>query len=196
MRLSERERRALLLLVPVALLMIGFWWTGRDETKVVAPTAVGTIPLAERRLQKLQQLHATGPGKEQLLTQVTKELAGREKNLIQAQTAAQAQAQLLQIIRKLARAPETNIDLRNTEIGQVKPYGTDYGEVTVSVNFDAGIEQFVNFLTDLTAQKELLGTSDFRVGSANPKQKTMPVRVTISGLVRKELVPDKKGSAL
>lgn len=194
-QLSERERRAVLLLIPVSLAIIGYWWVNRDTTADTGAAAVTSIPAAQRRLQRVQQLSSTVPGKEAVLRQVQTELASREKNLIQAETAAQAQAQLLQIIRKLAKAPSANIDLRNTEIGQVKAYGTEYGEVAVAVNFEAGIEQLVNFLSDLTAQKELIGTTDLRVGAANPKQKTMPVRVTISALVRKELIPDKKGSA-
>ncbi|MDZ4798841.1 MAG: type II secretion system protein GspM [Bryobacteraceae bacterium] len=194
-QLSERERRALILLIPVSLMIIAYWLVNREKTSEVGAEAVTSIPAAERRLQRVQQLSSTVPGKEQVLLQVRAELASRERNLIQADTAAQAQAQLLQIIRKLAKSPATNIDLRNTEIGQVKPYGTDYGEVAVAVNFEAGIEQLVNFLSDLTAQKEMIGTTDLRIGAANPKQKTMPVRVTISALVRKELIPDKKGSA-
>jgi hypothetical protein len=194
-QLTERERRALILLVPVSLLIIGYWWSNREKNTEVSAAPITSIPAAERRLRTVRQLAATVPGKEQVLQQVQGELSNREKNLIQAETAAQAQAQLLQILRKLARAPQTNIDLRNTEIGQVKAYAADYGEVAVAVNFDAGIEQLANFLSDLTAQKEMIGTTDLRIGAANPKQKTMPVRLTVSALVKKELIPDKKGSA-
>jgi hypothetical protein len=50
----------------------------------------------------------------------------------------------------------------------------------------------INLLSDITSQKEMIGISDMRIGGAAPKEKTMPVRLTISGLVRRELVPDKK----
>lgn len=191
---TERERRALLLGGVVVAMILVYWWTGRTpDAASGAATAVDSIPAAQRRLQRVQQLSATVPGKEQVLTQVRAELGTREKNLLHADTAAQAQAQLVQIIRKVAKAPTTNIDLRNTEIGQIKTYGADYGEVFIAVNFEARIEQIVNFLSDLTAQKELISTSDVRIGAANPKLKTMPVRLTISGLVRKELIPDRKG---
>ena len=46
---------------------------------------------------------------------------------------------------------------------------------------------------DLTKQQELIATSELRIGSANPREKNIPVRLTISGVVRRDLIPDKKG---
>jgi hypothetical protein len=85
--------------------------------------------------------------------------------------------------------------MRNSEIGPVKPYGDRYGEVTVSLNFEARIEQLVQLLSDITAQNEIIGVDNVRIGTANPKEKIMPVRLTVSALVRRELVPDKKGGS-
>jgi len=195
LRLTERERRLLVLLPFAVVLIVGYWWSTREEPAKVVAASTDSIPAAEKRLLRLKQVSATVPGKEQVLQQVNAELTARESGLIQADTAAQAQAQVLQIVRRIAKAQNNPIDLRNTEIGAVTAFGDHYGEVAVSVNFESGIEQLINFLADLTAQKELIGTTDLRVGSANPKQKTMPVRLTVSALVRRELVPDKKGSA-
>lgn len=196
--MTERDRRALILLALTALPLIAWWALSDDGTPAtVAATQVESIPVAEQRLARLRQVAAAVPGKEQALEGVKVELGEREKGLMEAETAAQAQAQLLQIVRKLARQQVTPIELRNTEIGAVKPFGEMYGEVAVSVNFESGIEQLINFLSDLTAQKEAIGTTDLRIGAANPKQKTMPVRLTISGLVRRDLVPkEKSGAAL
>jgi hypothetical protein len=193
--MNERDRRALILGAFIVVLMTAYWWTGRTPEASAGAAAISSIPAAERRLQRVQQLSATVPGKEQVLQTVRAELEAREKNLLQADTAAQAQAQLLQIIRKVAKAPGTNIEIRNTEIGQIRAYGADYGEVAIALNFDARIEQLVNFLSDLTAEKELISTTDLRIGAANPKLKVMPVRVTVSGLVRKDLIPNKKGAS-
>ena len=63
----------------------------------------------------------------------------REAGVIQAETAQQAQAQLLQVIRTLGKAD--NIDARGGEFGPVKPLGDDYGEVSVAVSFECRIEQ-------------------------------------------------------
>jgi hypothetical protein len=193
MKLQDRDKRALMLLAVAATLVIGWWATSGDDVPAPVVPTVDNIPAAELRLGRLRQLAASVPGKQQLLEQVSSELQSREKGLLQADTAAQAQAQLLQILRTLGKAPTTAIDLRNSEIGTVKPYG-EYGEVTVSLNFEARIEQLVNLLSDLTAQKEIIGVNDLRIGSANPKHKTMPVRLTVSGLVKRELIPDKKGT--
>ena len=189
MTLQPRDKRALAVLgAAVALVLL---WLAFSEPQTAKPVvAVDNIPAAEKRLARLRLLAASVPGKEQVFRQVQSELVEREKGLIQAETAAQAQAQLVQIVRRLAR--NENLDLRNTEIGAVKKFGADYGEVAVSANFECGIEQLLNLMAALTAQKEMIATTDLRVGAANPKQKTMPVRLTVSGLVRKELVADRR----
>jgi hypothetical protein len=195
MTITDRDKRALKLLAPVVILILGWYFFTDDEQPVQVVAAVLDVPTAEKRLVRLRQLSAAVPGKEDVLGKAKAELATRENGLIQAETAAQAQAQLLQVLRKLARAQTPPIDLRNTEMGQVKSFGDQYGEVAVSANFDCGIEQLLTLLAELTAQKEAIGTTELRVGAANPKVKTMPVRLTIAGLVRRELVPEKKGTA-
>jgi hypothetical protein len=192
---QDRNRRALIALGILAPLFIGYYLFSGDEGTPTVVAAVDTIPAAEKRLARLRQLAASVPGKEQILSQVRGELTAREKALIQADTAPQAQAQLLQILRKVSRAQNPPVDLRNTEMGQAKPFGKDYGEVAVSANFDCGIEQLLNLLADITAQNEAIGTTELRVGAANPKQKTMPVRLTVSALVRRGVVPEAKGTA-
>jgi hypothetical protein len=192
--LEPREKRALILLGILAPLILGWYFSSPDETTTIVG-AVQNIPAAEKRLARLRLLSAAVPGKEIVLGQVQKELAEREKGLIQADTAAQAQAQLLQIVRRIGRALPAPLDLRSTEIGQVKPFGDRYGEVMVAISFDARIEQLVNLLAELTKQKEMIGTTELRIGAASVKEKIMPVRMTLSGLVKRELVPDKKGAA-
>lgn len=193
MRLTDRDKRALILLAGISVVLIGWYvGSGDDTVKVVGP--VNDIPAAERRLTRLRQIAATIPGREETLGKARAELDRREKGLIHAETAAQAQAQLLQILVRLGRKQSPPIDMRNTEIEPVKALGDSYGEVIVALNFDSGIEQLVDFLADITAQRELVATTDLRVGAAHPKAKTVPVRMTVSGIVRRELVPDKKGA--
>jgi hypothetical protein len=195
MKLQEREKKFLIFWIVAMTLGLGWWVLSKDDGPAPVVQAVDNIPSAEKRLTRLRQLSASVPGEEEALQRASADLAAREKGLIQADTAAQAQAQLLQIMRKLGKAQSSPIDMRNSEIGQVKPYGEKYGEVAVSLNFEAHIEQLVQLLSDLTAQKEIIGVSDLRVGSATPKEKMVPIRLTVSALVRRELVPDKKGSA-
>lgn len=161
----------------------------QPETVVVNDS----VPLAESRLAKLREVAATVPGKEKALKQASAELAVREKGMIVAGTAAQAQAQLLDIIRGAGK--DEGIDVRGAEEMKVRPLADDYGEVVVAVSFTCRIEQFVNFMTALANRPELIATSDIRVAAANPKEKTVNVRLGLSGVVTRKLVPEKKGPA-
>ena len=189
MTLTGRDKRALVLLgVAVVVLLLWKFATAGPTLRIAAPA--DSVPQAERRLNRLRQLAATVPGKQELLQKISAEVAAREKGIITADTAQQAQAQIQQIVRKVASTQ--GIEVRGAEFAAVKPLGSDYGEAPVSVSFECGIEQLVNLLAALTAQPEMLGTSEIRVSSANPKDKHISVRLTVSGVVPRKLVPEKK----
>ena len=82
--------------------------------------------------------------------------------------------------------------MSGSEFSPVKQFGSSYGEVTVTISAECGIEQLLNFMADLSSQPELIATSSMQLGQANPKKKTLPVRMTISGLVPKRLAPERK----
>lgn len=195
MNLSRRDKRALAALGAAVAFTLAVWFWPAPDGAAAVPAAVSDIPNTERRLTRLRQLAATVPAREESLKQVLAALGGREKGLIQAETAAQAQAQLLQTLRRVARLQAPPIELRGFENGSTRPLSGDYGEVLVGVNFEARIEQLVNFLADLTAQPELIATQELRVAAANPKEKTMAVRLTVAGMVARKLIPEKKGFA-
>jgi hypothetical protein len=125
---------------------------------------------------------------------VTAQLAAREKGLIQADTAAQAQAQVIQIIRSVANAEAVPVEIRSTEIGSVAPFGDAYGAVNISVQIECRVEQLINLLSSIGARPELVAPSDLRVTSSSPKEKTLGVRLTLTALVPRKLVPVKKGT--
>ena len=79
------------------------------------------------------------------------------------------------------------------ELAPPQPYGDAYGMVTVAVNMDCRIEELVNFVAQLGAQPEIMSTDEVRFGASRPKEKSMPVRITVSGLVARRLTPAKKG---
>jgi hypothetical protein len=194
MTLQDRDKRALLVLAVV--LPIGgliYWMSGSSSggVKVVAPSE--TVGRDEKRIGVLRKAMATVDGKEAVLKQVSGELAEREKGLIPGDTAEQAQAQLLQIMRRLVKAQVPPLDIRQSELGQPRSYGEFYAKVTVSVSLDCRIDELVNLLASLSAQPEIIATDEIRCTSANPKSKSMPVRLTVSGLVPRRLVPEKKG---
>ncbi len=193
MKLEKRERVLLLVAGALAVLValrLGVGGSG----PAVAEASVDSVEMAERKLVKLRQLAAAVPGKEAVLKQANAQVAAKEVGVIQAETAQQAQAQLLQVIRALGKTE--GIDARGGEFGPVKPLGADYGEVSVSVAFECRIEQLVNFLADLTSEKALLASSDVRISSSNTKEKTLGVRLSLSGVIPRKLVPEQKGPSL
>ena len=151
------------------------------------PREQASVRIAQRHVE------SAVAGKEIVLKQAAGELAEREKGLIPGDTAEQAQAQLLQIMRRVVRSQTPPLDIRQTDLGQPRAYGDAYARVTVSVSLECRIDELVNLLAALSAQPEAISTDEIRCGAANPKSKVMPVRLTVSGLVPRKLMPEKKG---
>jgi hypothetical protein len=204
MTISDRDRRALIILgVALAAGGLLYWYSNSSSSpspglvgaaagsKISAP--VDSIDRSEKRLAMLRRQAATLPGKQARLRQVSLELAEREKGLIPGDTAEQAQAQLLQIVKRVAQQQVPPLEVGQVELGRPRTFGSAYGQVSLSITVTCRIEELVNFLTALSAQPELTGTEEIRFGTSHPKLKTMPIRLTISGLVARRLVPERKG---
>jgi hypothetical protein len=194
MTIGNLDRRSALVLgggIAGVLLLRFVVMAPQQPTTVAAVT--DSVPLAEKRLAKLREVAATVNGKEKVAKQLAADLAAREKGMIVADTAAQAQAHLLEIIRRVSK--DEGIDVRGAEEMKVRPLAGDYGEVVVAVSFNCRIDQFVNLMATLANRPELVATSDIRVAVANPKDKTVMVRLGLSGVVPRKLVPEKKGPA-
>ena len=73
-----------------------------------------------------------------------------------------------------------------------KPLGNDYGEVSVSVAFNCGIDQLVNFLTAIANEPQVLATNEINISGGGDKKKILQVRLSLSGVVPKKLLPVKK----
>jgi hypothetical protein len=194
MTTGNLDRRTLLILAAGVLAVMVLRFVVMDDKPAQTASVSDSVPLAEARLAKLRETAATVPGREKIAKQTLAEVVLREKGMILADTAAQAQAQLLEIIRRTGK--DSGIDVRGAEEMKIRPLADDYGEVVVAVSFTCRIEQFVNFMTDLANRPELLATNEVRVAAANPKEKTVLVRVGLSGVVPRKLVPAKKGPGL
>ncbi len=192
--LSQRDRRAVALLATAAIVILGyryFFVTPADETI----GGIDSVPLAERRLDSLRKISAALPAKEAALKQVETALSAREKTMIGATTAAQAGARLLEVARKIGTA--NGIDIRGGELPTAKSFGADYGEVYAAVSFNCHIDQFVNFFADLSREPDLLAPSELTVNAVqDPKAKNLAVRMVLSAIVPRKLVPEKKGYGL
>lgn len=178
----------------VVLMLVLRFGVYSDRTAPVVVAAAESIPQAEQRLDQLRRIAATVDVKEALKKQADAELAVREKGLIQADTEAQARAQLLELITNTARA--NGIETRGMDEYHDKALTGDYAEIAVTVSFTCGIEQLVNFLAALSNQPQILATNEIRVTGGNDKKKNIQVRLSVAGLAPRKLLPaDKKGLA-
>lgn len=185
-------RLAVLLAISLAaILVLRFGVYGDGRSQVVLPGE--SISVAEKRLERLRRVAASVAGKEAELKQVRAELAKREKGIVTSETASQAQASLLEVIRVAGQ--KEGIEMRGAEELKTRHLGKDYGEVAVTVTFTCAIEQLVNFLAALANERQLLSTDEIRVSSGDAKKKTVQVRLGLSGVVPRKLVPEKKGMA-
>ena len=187
------DRRTLFILVGglagIAILRFGVF--ADHQAPVVAPVA--SIPMAEKRLQRLRELAATVPAREIVLKQASADLESREKGMLKADTVPQAQALLQDVIRTVGSA--NGIDARGMEDWRFKPMANDYGEVSVTVSFTCAIEQLVNFLTALANEPELLATNSIQITGGGDKNKKIQVRLSLSGVVPRKLTPERKGGS-
>lgn len=194
MTISERDRRALILMAAaLAVAAPLYYFSGNPTaTSTVASASQDSMALAQKRLVRMREIAATLPAREAAMKQAASDLADRERGVIQADTAAQAQAALLEIARRIAK--NDDIDLRGGDFGAPKIFG-DYGLVYATVTFQCRIEQLVDFLADLSHEPELVAPSEQRIAAADAKDKTMGVRMVLAGVVAKKLIPEKKGLA-
>jgi hypothetical protein len=189
----DRKTAILWISAVAAILIVRFFVLADRSPAVVA--ASESAPQAEGRLAKLRQKAATVPGKEALMKQASGELDSREKGMLKAETSAQAQAQLQELLHKVGAA--NGIDIRGIEDMRVRLLGADYGEASVTVRFTCMIEQLVNLLAALATQPELISTNQIQITGNADKNKIIQVRLTLSGVVARKLALEKKtGGAL
>lgn len=195
MNITERERRLLIALVPVLLItLFVYYWTepSTSAAPVVADTAAA-IDIAQARLDRVRAVAATVPPLRDLKQKTGAELAQWEKRLVQADTPAQAQAQLLQIFRRVARQQGPTLEIRGSDLGTVQPSNA-YAEIALNVNIDCQVENLLNLLTDIASQPELLSWRDLRVTSQDNKQKRIMVSLTLLALAPAKLINRPAGA--
>jgi Tfp pilus assembly protein PilO len=189
MKLTGRDRRALLILLLV-LAVIGFRWGlaafSSSRAQVIAPASskerLLTI-LADRR-----KAAAAIPQKKEVLQRLTADLALREGGLILADTAPQAQAQLLQTLKNAASEGQPPLELKQIELPAPRLFSDAYGEVAVSASIQCGIDELLNLVAELTANPQIIATDDISLATANQNLKTLQVRLTVTGLVHRTLI--------
>lgn len=187
MTMTERDRRALLILGGALVVMAIFYFWPDPKVEVVGG-GTSDVKSAATRLDRVRREAALLPVREESKQKTAVALAQLEKGLIAADSAPQAQAQLLQIVRRVAKLQSPGFDIKQNQFGQVRPYGNDYAQVLLTISMDCQIEQLVNLLSDLASQPELLALEDLHISATNNKQKSIPVQMTISGLTKGSLL--------
>jgi len=192
MTITPRDKKALLLLAAagVVFLIVNYTLPQNGAASAVASRGVDSVELAQQRAARLRQIAALVPAREAVMRQVSSDLADREKGMIRADTAAQAQAAVGEVAARVGKANQ--IDVRGGDFPAPKTFG-EYGVVYSTVTFECHIEQLVNFLADLSHQPELVVPSEERITASQPKQKMIAVRMILAGVVPKKLIPEKKG---
>ena len=188
------ERKTVILWISGVVLILSLRFVVLADRSPAVVTASESVPMAEKRLERLRQIAATVPGKEAVMKQASGELESREKGMLKAETGAQAQAQLQELLHRVGGS--NGIDIRGVEDMRIKAFGSDYGEASVTVRFTCLIEQLVNLLAALANEPEMLSTNEIQVNGGTDKNKTIQVRLTLSGVVSKKLVPKNTGGGL
>jgi hypothetical protein len=188
---SLDRKNAILLVGGVSAILLLKFVVMADHTVAPVVEASESAPLALKRLNKVREIAANAPAREELLKQATAELETREKGLLKADTGAQAHAILQEKLRRLGE--QNGIDIRGMEDPRVRPLGKDYGEAMVFVRFNCRIEQLVNLLAALTNEPEILATNQIQVTGTPDKNKNLSVRLGLSGVVTKKIAQEKKG---
>lgn len=185
--MSERDRRALLIFFPVLVVMglIYFW---PEPSIEVVGSGGSDVKSAAVRLDQVRKEAALFPVRDEARKNVSEALATMEKGLIAAETAPQAQAQLLQIVRRVSKLQSPGVELKQNQFGQVRPFGDHYAQVLLTISLDCQIEELVTLLSDIASQPELLAVEELHISATNNKQKSIPVQMTISGLTSGNLL--------
>lgn len=191
--LSDRERKLVMALIPTLLITaIVYYMTEPSATVAPVVDTSAAIESARVRLERARIIAAQLPSRQDTKKALDASLANWEKRLITADTPAQAQAQLNQIFRRIARVQGPTVDIRSIDIGTVQPLD-GYAEIVLNIAFDCQVEGLVNLLTDVASQPEFLSWRDIRISSPDSKQKRITVSMTLLGIAPAKLLPKTPG---
>jgi hypothetical protein len=185
-----------MLLIPAVLIIVVLRFTVLSDSAPAASAVSATadadsIALAQQRADRLRRMKALVPARETVMKQSAADVAVRERGLIPGDTAAQAQAALLEAARRVGKSDQ--LDIRGGDFPAPKMLG-DYGIVYTTISFECHVDQLVNFLADLGRQPELIVPSEEHiVAGQDKKTKIVLVRMILAGVVQKKLIPEKKG---
>jgi hypothetical protein len=185
-KLSQRDRRALMLLMPgvIAILLVYFvvfpWVDAAGDSS-------RSIAVREKMLHKYQNMAALLPAQETNAAALSGALAAAEKGLLSGATPALQVAEVQQIVRDFASAQ--GILVHSVEFIPPKSAGSGYSLVGVSLGFTAGIDQAMAFLNTIQNGPKILAVDQLRISAANvaatakdPMKKQVNVSLQVYGV--------------
>jgi len=188
-QLQSRDRRALVLLL--AALGIAVLLQLEIFTPGAASDASGSaLGAAEQRLLRAQVKARQLPLAEAELDAAQRRLDILEQGLLKSESAALAQAEMRELVGDLLAAE--GITLESSQFAAVQLDGEDYAHVPLNVNFQCGIEQFVNLMAAVANAPQLLATRRIRITPENPATKGVRVQLTVAGLLPVARTPELK----
>jgi Tfp pilus assembly protein PilO len=194
--MSDRDKRALKILAFALIVALGFWFYKKQadvaaEVSSINPEDPQAVDIAIRRLESARRHAITAPLRKKELDRIASELKRREVGLMNAETTPQLLAQLLQSARRIALNQPSPMILSPMETGSIKPLGEHYGQAELAVAANCRIEQLVNFLSGVSTQRDLVTVESVQVTSAGGNQKLINVRMVLTAVVPKRLIPKK-----
>ncbi len=189
--LSERDRRALNILVAAACLFLLARFVAFPLWDALAASE-GAIPVREKTLRKYRALAEAVPARENDFVTLKAGLEQAETGLLKNQTGPLAAAEIQQLVRDMAAA--AGIQVRSGDFLPLRKLDTWYAVVPVSAQFTASMDQLVNLLNALRAAQKTLAVEQIRISAANegPK-KLVNVYLVVAGVVRAEALAPQQG---
>jgi len=187
MNMTDRDRRALIIL-GIALAVAGAVYFWPQPSAEIESSKAGDVETAALRLERLRAEAALSGPRQEALKKTRADLSDIEKGLIAGDSLAQSRAQMVQIVRRVARSQTPPVDLRTNDFGAARPFGEQYAELMLTLSLDCQIEQMVNFVADIASQPELLAVEELHVNATSNKSKAVTVRMVVAGVARGSLL--------
>lgn len=190
MRLSTRDRRAVIILAVAAVLFAVVDFGLLPAVDRLAEARKG-LPVEELTLRKYRRAAASAAARENSLADLQKRVAAVEAGMLESETSALAVAELQRTVKELAAVNQ--VDLTGTDF--LPPRPLDPGHTLVSIRFavTANTERLVSFLAALeTAPKALAVRTLTVIPIGGSPDKRLNLTLAVSGLMRAEKVAEKE----
>lgn len=191
-KMKTRDSRALIALA-VAVGAFGLLQLDSFGPAADVSTSSDSIEQLESAFQLAQVKARQKPVAAAELATLEQALARLESQALVSATSELAQAEMRTLIGDLLAAE--GIAMAGSRFGQIALVGDNYAEIPITVDFNCGIEQFVNLTTAVANSPRLLVTRRIRIRPGAQETKAVQVQLTVAGYLPAERTPDLTKSA-